>query len=221
MVRARQRLERDCDHEPEHQPPRHRPALLGLPARQGKRLPGRLPAKGAGGPATGQRRGPWLGHRGRAAPADGRGARNEGHLLPLGSHDRRGRCARADTDADASPSPTSPGSVPPTYLPPPTVPPTYLPPVPDTGVAPTDPSNLFPTVSPSPTPSSTGSAPSARTGTAHRHIRTASASALLPFDSRLIGGQLLGLAALASAIVLAVARLSLRTRKPDNADKES
>jgi len=120
-----------------------------------------------------------------------------------------------------SPSPTSPGSVPPTYLPPPTVPPTYLPPVPDTGVAPTDPSNLFPTVSPSPTPSSTGSAPSARTGTAHRHIRTASASALLPFDSRLIGGQLLGLAVLASAIVLAVARLSLRTRKPDNADKES
>jgi hypothetical protein len=117
-----------------------------------------------------------------------------------------------------TPSPTSPGYVPPTYLPPTT----YLPPIPETVITPSDPSNLFPTVSPSPQPTSSArSRPSvAKAGSAHRRVRTTSASALLPFDSRLIGGQLLGLAVLASAIVLAVARLSLRTRKPDSADKQ-
>jgi len=39
-------------------------------------------------------------------------------------------------------------------------------------------------------------------------------SATSPLNSRLIGGQLAGLVLLASAITIAIARLSLRTPKP-------
>ena len=39
-------------------------------------------------------------------------------------------------------------------------------------------------------------------------------SAILPLDSRLIGGQLAGLVLLASAIAIAIARLSLRAPRP-------
>jgi hypothetical protein len=44
-------------------------------------------------------------------------------------------------------------------------------------------------------------------------------SATVPLDDRLIGGQLAGLAVLAGAVAMAIARLSLRTPKPpqDNA----
>jgi len=41
----------------------------------------------------------------------------------------------------------------------------------------------------------------------------------VPLDARLIGGQLAGLAVLAAAVTIAIARLSLRTPKPqDDAD---
>jgi hypothetical protein len=39
-------------------------------------------------------------------------------------------------------------------------------------------------------------------------------SARLPLDMRLIGGQVLGLAILAAGLTLAVARFSLRRRRP-------
>jgi len=40
------------------------------------------------------------------------------------------------------------------------------------------------------------------------------AAATVPLDSRLIGGQLAGLAVLAGAVMIAIARLSLRAPKP-------
>jgi hypothetical protein len=44
-------------------------------------------------------------------------------------------------------------------------------------------------------------------------------SATLPLDSRLIGGQIAGLAVLAAAIAVAIARLSLRgARSHDSGD---
>ncbi len=46
-----------------------------------------------------------------------------------------------------------------------------------------------------------------------KRIRIADAAATLPLSPRLIGGQLLGLAILASAIAMAVTRLSLRTQQ--------
>ncbi len=41
-------------------------------------------------------------------------------------------------------------------------------------------------------------------------------SATLPLDSRLIGGQLAGLAVLACAVAAAIARLSLRSPRPQS-----
>lgn len=75
--------------------------------------------------------------------------------------------------------------------------------------SPTDPSGLFPTVSPT-----TGTAPPAsRAAKDPGHPDATTASATLPLSSRLIGGQLAGLLVLASAIAIAIARLSLRTPK--------
>jgi hypothetical protein len=82
------------------------------------------------------------------------------------------------------------------------------------GTQATDPANLFPTVSPgtgTTTPAATGSS----SGRAH-HVNAVPASATVPLDPRLIGGQLAGLAVLAGAIVIALARLSLRAPKPQN-----
>jgi hypothetical protein len=45
-------------------------------------------------------------------------------------------------------------------------------------------------------------------------IHAADAAATVPLDSRLIGGQLAGLAVLAGGVAIAIARLSLRTPKP-------
>jgi hypothetical protein len=91
-----------------------------------------------------------------------------------------------------------------------------LPPIPGTGVSPADASGLFPTVGASPTPSTgTPSSPAAKP---RPLLRAADASATVPLDDRLIGGQLAGLAVLAGAVAMAIARLSLRTPKPqDNA----
>jgi hypothetical protein len=93
-----------------------------------------------------------------------------------------------------------------------TIPATALPTgtVPGLGIQPTG--NLgsaFPQVSPSPSAAAPG------TGAAsHRpSTKTIDLSAGLPLDVRLIGGQVIGLAVLAAAVTIAVARLSLR-RQP-------
>jgi hypothetical protein len=87
-----------------------------------------------------------------------------------------------------------------------------LPTIPGTGVSPADPSGLFPTVSVSPTPSAVS--PSVRTTKPRAPFHAADAAATVPVDDRLIGGQLAGLAVLAGAVAMAIARLSLRTPKP-------
>ncbi len=67
-----------------------------------------------------------------------------------------------------------------------------------------NPALAFPEISPAPSPS-----PSA----AARPIQVTDVSAQFPLNSRLIGGQIAGLALLAVAATIAVARLSLRKRK--------
>jgi hypothetical protein len=71
--------------------------------------------------------------------------------------------------------------------------------------------SAFPQVSPSPNISPTS-----------RHqqdqARVTDASAAFPLDVRLIGGQVIGLAILATAVTIAVARLSLRRQPPRHSD---
>jgi hypothetical protein len=89
-----------------------------------------------------------------------------------------------------------------------------LPAIPGTGVAPSDPSGLFPPVGASPTPSiSPLGLPRAKPRAV---FHAADAAATVPLDARLIGGQLAGLAVLAGAVTIAIARLSLRTSKPQD-----
>jgi hypothetical protein len=116
---------------------------------------------------------------------------------------------RKKSDNDSSSSQTQNagdgGTIPPTYLPTGTVPG-----VAGLGVQPTG--NLgsaFPQVSPSP------SASGATATAGHGHsTKTIDLSAGLPLDVRLIGGQVIGLAVLAAAVTIAVARLSLRKHPP-------
>jgi len=89
-----------------------------------------------------------------------------------------------------------------------------LPPIPGTGVSAADPSGLFPTVGASPTP--TTGTPSVRPAKHRVPFRAADAAATVPLDDRLIGGQLAGLAVLAGAVAMAIARLSLRAPKPQD-----
>jgi hypothetical protein len=80
--------------------------------------------------------------------------------------------------------------------------------IPGLGIQPTgDLGSAFPQVSPSPS-----SASAAASQHAHE-TKTIDLSAGLPLDVRLIGGQVIGLAILAAAVTIAVARLSLR-RQP-------
>jgi hypothetical protein len=74
-------------------------------------------------------------------------------------------------------------------------------------VAATNPSGLFPTVSPA-----AGAKRKAGKNPAANDADIVSST--LPLNSRLIGGQLAGLAVLAAAIAIAIARLSLRTERP-------
>jgi hypothetical protein len=98
----------------------------------------------------------------------------------------------------ASPSPTPTSALP-------TLPPVTFPPLPGSTVSPTNLSGLFPVVTPSATPSSGGKR------RASGGVTVTPTASTLPLDPRLIGGQLAGLAILADAITMAVARLSLRT----------
>jgi len=88
----------------------------------------------------------------------------------------------------------------------PTLPPAAFPPLPGPVVSPTSLSSLFPVVTPSSTPS-----PTARQRSRHDAASIRPTASTLPLDPRLIGGQLAGLAVLAAAITMVVARLSLRT----------
>jgi hypothetical protein len=98
----------------------------------------------------------------------------------------------------------------PTSSPLPTLPPTSLAPVAGSTITPPSLTGLFPTVTPQPTSSSATSGKA--TGAHHRRpARATQVSSAVPLDPRLIGGQLAGLAVLAAAITMVVARLSLRT----------
>jgi hypothetical protein len=119
-----------------------------------------------------------------------------------------------------APPPTADPTTPVTTLPPPTT----LPPIAGTGVAPKNPTGLFPTVGPASSPSIS---PSQGTGSIglprvkpRKTARVADVAATVPLDPRLIGGQLAGLAVLAGAVAIAIARLSLRSPKPPD-DKNS
>ena len=112
--------------------------------------------------------------------------------------------------AKTSPAPSTPAS---------TLPAESLPPLPfntvggTTLTSPTDPSGLFPTVSPSSSTSAVSS--TADPGKKDpKRSDTTTVSAILPLNSRLVGGQLAGLVVLAIAIAIAIARLSLRTPRP-------
>jgi hypothetical protein len=86
--------------------------------------------------------------------------------------------------------------------------------IPGLGIQPTgDLGSAFPQVSPSPG--------AAGTGTAHHGhpTKTIDLSAGLPLNVRLIGGQVIGLALLAAAVTIAVARLSLR-RQPQHSGED-
>jgi hypothetical protein len=97
------------------------------------------------------------------------------------------------------------------------IPGTYIPNLNDGGLTNTsgqDPSGLFPTVTPS---ASASTAKSKK----DPNVNATTVSSTLPLNSRLIGGQLAGLAVLASAIAIAVARLSLRTQRPSDSGGDS
>jgi hypothetical protein len=103
------------------------------------------------------------------------------------------------------------------------LPPVTLPPISGSSTSPGDASGLFPTVGPSPSSSAdpVGLPPPVKP---HKSVRVVEAAATVPLDSRLIGGQLAGLAVLAGAVIIAIARLSLRAPKPtpteDKGDKK-
>jgi hypothetical protein len=109
-------------------------------------------------------------------------------------------------------SQTPPSTPPSTPLP--TLPPSTLAPIPGATITPAGLSGLFPTVTPQASPSSKASH-------ARKLAGITQTSSALPLDPRLIGGQLAGLAVLAAAITMVVARLSLRTQTSGAAKSES
>jgi hypothetical protein len=117
------------------------------------------------------------------------------------------------SDLVVAPATTIPSS--PVTLPPGTT----LPAISGTGVSPTDPSGLFPTVQASPAPST--SSPGLPSAKPRADLHAADAAATVPVDDRLIGGQLAGLAVLAGAVTIAIARLSLRPAKPQDTATEA
>lgn len=86
--------------------------------------------------------------------------------------------------------------------------------IPGLGIQPTsDLGSAFPQVSPS---------PAASAAAQHGHTtKTIDLSAGLPLTVRLIGGQVIGLAVLAAAVTIAVARLSLRSQPARHGDDNS
>jgi hypothetical protein len=74
----------------------------------------------------------------------------------------------------------------------------------------TDPSVAFPQVSPTPDPTP-----------APVPLHVSDVSASFPLSTRLVGGQIVGLAVLATAVTIAVARLSLRKQRPSDSQDNS
>ena len=86
--------------------------------------------------------------------------------------------------------------------------------IPGLGIQPSgDLGSAFPQVSPS--PSASASASASQNG---NETKTVDLSAGLPLTVRLIGGQVIGLAVLAAAVTIAVARLSLRRQPAKHAE---
>lgn len=75
------------------------------------------------------------------------------------------------------------------------------------------PGGLFPTVSPA---ASASPSPYSATLPNARDVRVADAAATFPFSTRLMGSEIVGLAVLAAAIAIAIARFSLRRPKPQH-----
>jgi hypothetical protein len=69
------------------------------------------------------------------------------------------------------------------------------------------PGGLFPKVTPAPTPSPS---PYSALLPNARNVRVTDAAATFPFSTRLIGGEIIGLAVLAAALAIAIVRFSLR-----------
>jgi hypothetical protein len=121
-------------------------------------------------------------------------------------------------EASVTTSVGSAGSPAPTSTPVPTLPPTTLEPVAGSTITPPSLTGLFPTVTPQPTSSS--ASPGKAAAHHRRPARATEVSSAVPLDPRLIGGQLAGLAVLAAAITMVVARLSLRTPQSAAAGKD-
>jgi hypothetical protein len=100
-----------------------------------------------------------------------------------------------------------------------TLPPVTLPPVPGSSVG--APGGIFPTVSPGSSSSSGSGDVGFPPAKKQNRTRVDTAAAVVPLDPRLIGGQLAGLAVLAGAIAIAIARLSLRKPKPQSGPEDS
>lgn len=115
--------------------------------------------------------------------------------------------AAVTTVVSKSTQPPVGNSIPPV----PPLPPTTFQPIPSATITPPGLSGLFPTVTPQASSSSPGRG---QHGQSRKATRIAQTSSALPLDPRLIGGQLAGLAVLAAAITMVVARLSLRTPQP-------
>ena len=75
------------------------------------------------------------------------------------------------------------------------------------------PGGLFPTVSPQP---SASPSPYSAVLPDARGVRVTDAAATFPFSTRLVGGELVGLAVLAAALALAIVRFSLRRPRPQH-----
>jgi hypothetical protein len=127
----------------------------------------------------------------------------------------------ADTGGPLSPAEASVATVlnhsssssnpPPGTVPPVTIPPTNPDPgIPGTTVTPPGLSSLFPTITPSSGPPTNGSGRAA-SSKKHGGTKVETVASSSPIDPKLIGGQLAGLAVLAAAITMVMARLSLRT----------
>jgi hypothetical protein len=81
-----------------------------------------------------------------------------------------------------------------------------------------NPAGLFPTVAPAPTAGSGIGFPPARKRGSRGRLVTAAAT--VPLSPGLIGGQLAGLAVLAAAIAIAIARISLRRARPQDGPED-
>jgi hypothetical protein len=75
------------------------------------------------------------------------------------------------------------------------------------------PGGLFPTVSPQP---SASPSPYSAVLPNARGVRVTDVAATFPFSTRLVGGELVGLAVLAAALAIAIVRFSLRRPRPQH-----